>query len=300
MATVHRFRWLCGITLVAAVSAAATSVSAADPAGSAGKSATPAAASPSGAVDMFDAMNDGDLGVQFIPHDAREATLILTNNTDQPLNVHLPAAFAAIPVLAQFPPPGGRGQPAGPASTTTGKKNQALGTGTKQQNQGQVGFGGAAGNGQAGAKANALAANGANAGAFSIPPERVVKLKLPTVCLEFGNAEPNAHVPYTVVPIDSYTPSGEVQELCRMLGTGTLDQQAVQAAAWHLANHMSWEKLADLKHFPHNSGFTKPVFSKDQIHAAEAITDKVIKAVAAQPAATPPVAAPPAKSVGLN
>jgi len=296
MATVHRFRWLCGISLAAAFAAAATPLSAADPADSAGKSPASAAASPSGAVDMFDAMHDGDLGVQFIPHDAREATLILTNNTDQPLTVHLPAAFAAIPVLAQgFGQPAGRGQPAGPATTSTGKKNQALGTGTKQKDQGQIGFGGAAGNAQAGAKANALAANGANAGAFSIPPERVVKLKLPTVCLEYGNAEPNAHIPYTVVPIDTYTTSGEVQELCRMLGTGTLDQQSVQAAAWHLANHMSWEKLADLKHFPHNSGFTKPVFSKDQIHAAEAITDKVIKAVAEQPAATPP-----AKSVGLN
>lgn len=291
MATVHRFRWLCqvGCGIALAVATGATHLLAADPAAADAALAKHATATSSGAVEMFDAMHNGDLGVQFIPHNATEATLILTNNTDLPLNVHLPEAFAAVPVEAQFlQPPGGRNAQQQQTFGKPGAKpNQTLGTGTDQKNRAQVGFGGAVAKGQVAAQA----AKGANAGAFSIPPERVVKLKLPTVCLEFGKAEPNAHVPYTVVPIESFTASGELQELCKMLGAGTVERQVAQAAAWHLSNHMSWEKLTDLKHFPHNSGFTKPVFTKDQIHAAEAVTDKLIKMTPAQPGA---------KSVGVN
>jgi hypothetical protein len=311
MATIHRFRWLCGIALAATIAAGATRLSAADPANTTTGSATPATASSSGIVDLFDAMHNGDLGVQFIARSSREATLILTNNTDQPLNVHLPEAFAAIPVLGQ----GGLGG-AGAAGRTTGtgnnNKNQAVGSGTQNNQQRPGGFGGAVANGQGGA-ANAQGANGANAGAFSIPPERVVKLKLPTVCLEYGKASPSAHIPYMIVPIETYTSNLEVQELCRMLGTGTLDQQSAQAAAWHLANHLSWEKLADMKHFPHNSGFTSPVFSSDQMRAAMALTDKAIKMADARTAASPKPApstsipantstssAPAPKSAGLN
>ena len=136
-------------------------------------------------------MHNGDLGVQFIPHNSKEASLILTNNTDKPLNVHVPDAFAAIPVLAQGQGVGGAG-----AGRTTGAGSRLAVNKIKasapapeaDKASGQGGFGGAVGNAQAGA-AKAPAGNGA---AFSIPPERVVKLKLPTVCLEYGKAEPNA------------------------------------------------------------------------------------------------------------
>jgi hypothetical protein len=296
MTKVHGFRWLGGIIIAAAVAAGATRLCAADPAGADAAPANPAAASSSATVDMFDAMHDGDLGVQFIPRSSRDATLILTNNTDRPLNVHLPEAFAAIPVVAQL---GGAGAGGGNRSTGTGNsKNQGLGGGAGGQNnnrQGGGGFGGAVANGQA-APANAQAANAPNGGAFSIPPERVVKIKLPTVCLEYGKAEPNPRVPYTVVPIESFTTNTEVQELCKLLGAGTLDQQSAQAAAWHLANHLSWDQLADMKHFPHNSGFTRAVFSPDQIRAAVAITDKAIKMADAHPAAIPAADKKPAPS----
>ncbi len=263
MATVHRFRWLCGIALAAAFTAGATRLSAADP-----SVANGGAAASSGTVEIFDAMHNGDLGVQFIPHNSKEASLILTNNTDKPLNVHVPDAFAAIPVLAQGQGVGGAGagRTTGAGSRNGSQQNQSVGTGTGggQGQQRQGGFGGAVGNAQA-AAAKVPAGNGA---AFSIPPERIVKLKLPTVCLEFGKAEPNARVPYMIVPIETFTTNAEVAEVCRLLASGSVDQQVAQAAAWHLANHLSWDKLADMKHFPGNRGFTRPVFSSDQIRAA--------------------------------
>ncbi|HEX3996995.1 MAG TPA: hypothetical protein VHX65_00415 [Pirellulales bacterium] len=290
MATAFRFRWLSGITLALALAAGATRLSAADPApGNPGSENAPATSSSASDVNLFDLMRDGDLGVQFIPKNSREATLILTNNTDKPLNVHLPDAFAAMPVLAQFQGAnnaGGNNRTTGTNNNNNNNKNQSVGTGTNNNQQRQGGFGGAVANAQAAAQGNAQAGGGAGGAAFSIPPERVVKLKLPTVCLEYGKAEPNSHVPYTIVPVEKYTSSPEVQEICRLLGTGKVDQQTAQAAAWHLANHLSWDKLADMKHFPH-TGFTRPVFSQDQIRAAMALTDKAIKMADARPAATP-------------
>lgn len=308
MATLLGSRWLTALALGAAAAFGATRLCADQTAGST-SSATPAATASAG-VDVFDAMRDGDLGVQFIPKNSREATLILTNNTDAPLNVHLPEAFAATPVLAQFGGAGGGNNNRNTNNNNNNNKNQSVGTGTNNNNRGAGGFGGAAANGQGAAPAaNVQAGNGG--AAFSIPPERVVKVKLPTVCLEYGKQEPAAHIPYTIVPIDKYTTNPELQELCRLLGTGKVDQQIAQAAAWHLANHMNWDQLADLKHFPHNRGYSYPIFTPEQIRAAMMLTDRAIKmadarsAPAADKSATsaspsPGAASTPARAAGIN
>ena len=256
MATAFRVRWL--VVVLATVFVSWATAVWADPA--AGEKTPASSAAASSAVDVFAAMHDGDIGVQFIARDSREATLILTNNTDKPLSVRLPDAFAAIPVLAQ---PAGVAVGRGPGTGNKQTQNQPVGASTQRQQP--VGLG----------------------GAFNIPPERMVKLKLPTVCLEYGKAEPNAHVRYTIEPIETYTSNPEVQEVCRLLGTDTVDQQVAQAAAWHLANHLSWDKLAGLKHFPHNRGFTRPVFTSEQIRAAMKLTDKAVKMADAHPHDSP-------------
>ena len=63
----------------------------------------PAASNAQGfpTVDMFDAMKSGDLDVKIYPRNSRKARIIIKNNSNQPLNVHLPEAFAGVPVLAQ-------------------------------------------------------------------------------------------------------------------------------------------------------------------------------------------------------
>ena len=52
-------------------------------------------------VEMFAAMKSGEIDVKFIPKDDREARVMFKNKTKRPLSVRLPAAFAAVPVLAQ-------------------------------------------------------------------------------------------------------------------------------------------------------------------------------------------------------
>ena len=53
------------------------------------------------AVDLFDAMKSGDIDVKYVAKNSLEGQLLVKNNTDQPLTVKLPEAFAAVPVLAQ-------------------------------------------------------------------------------------------------------------------------------------------------------------------------------------------------------
>ena len=108
---------------------------------------------------------------------------------------------------------------------------------------------------------------GMGGGMFSVPPEAVGKLNVPTVCLDHGKREPRAAVPYEIKPIDSYTTKPGVRELCQMLGNGQISRRAAQAAAWHLNNDMTWEQLA-AKRLRHAGGMSQPYFSPAEIQAA--------------------------------
>ncbi len=181
-------------------------------------------------VDLFDGIANGDLGVKVIPKDSTQGKVLIENKTDKPLSVKLPDAFAAVPVLAQQAPGGQQGGGGGGA---------------------QAGGGGMGGGQQGG-------------GMFNIPPEKIAQIKVPLVCLEHGKAEPRAGIPYELKPIQSVTDNPEVQELCRMLGTGQLDQRSAQVAAWHLANGLSWDYLAR-KQLRHADGTSEPYFTDAQI-----------------------------------
>ncbi len=114
--------------------------------------------------------------------------------------------------------------------------------------------------------------------AFSVPPERVVKLQVAVVCLNYGKPDPSPHVPYTIVSADTYTSDPELREVIRMLGEGQMDQRTAQIAAWHLANHMTWDELADLKLNPGlPQQYVRPFFSVDEIHAAMGVVSQAIK-----------------------
>jgi hypothetical protein len=221
---------------------------------------------PAVTIGMFEGMKKGNLDVKFFPRNSREAQIVIKNNTDQPLTVQLPEAFAGVPVLAQA-------AGAGAGTRTTGNKSN--------QNQG-VGGGGGPGGG-----VRPLGGNNGGGGAFNVPPEKVIKVKVAVVCLDHGKDEPNAHIPYEIRPIETYSSDPAVQELCKLLGSGTVDQRAAQAAAWHLANHMSWEELADMKRFPHLPAYTKPYFSPDEIRSAMLVSDKATKLADARKTLTP-------------
>ena len=203
------------------------------------RSAKAPAADPNAqAIDMFEGIRNGDLAVRFVPKDSREARVTIENKSKKPLSVKLPEAFAGVPVLAQAG--GGAG----------GGGNRAGGGGAQGVGGGMGGGGG-----------------GGGMGMMYVAPEKVESLKVPTVCLEHGKAEPRPTVPYEIRPIDSFTAKPAVKELCRMLGTGQISQRAAQAAAWNLNNNMSWEQLA-AKRMRHANGSSTPYFSMQEIRAA--------------------------------
>ncbi len=59
-------------------------------------------------VEMFEAIQNGDIAVQLIPKDSTQCRVLIENKTDQPLNVKLPEAFAGVPALAQAAGAGAR------------------------------------------------------------------------------------------------------------------------------------------------------------------------------------------------
>jgi hypothetical protein len=206
-------------------------------------------------VELFQAIDAGQIEVKLIPKDSTQCRVRIKNKTDGPLNVKLPEAFAGVPVLAQFGAPVGGGG-GGIGGGGIGGGRGGLGGGTGGMNQGFGGGMGGMGGGM----------GGMGGGMFNIPPERVGELNIPIVCLEHGKRDPRPKVPYEIKPIDSFTDKPEVHQLCRMLGTGRLNQRVAQVSAWHLNNDMSWRELA-AKRLRFANGTSRPYFSAQEIQA---------------------------------
>lgn len=194
-------------------------------------------------VEMFAAMQNGDIDVKIIPKDATEARVLIKNNTKQPLNVKLPDAFAGRPILAQRNGGGGGG------GNNSGGGNQSMGGGMGGMGGGMMGGGG-----------------GGGMGMFSVPPEQLGQFKVPTVCLEHGKKDPRPQIAYEIVPLEKFTKDPAVKALLTDFGKHKLDQRSTQAAAWHLANDMSWEQLAG-KRIEHLNGTSELWFSPREIQA---------------------------------
>jgi hypothetical protein len=232
--------WGLGLTLASLVLTA--TVFAAD-SRSRGKVGEP---SPDNAtVEMFAAIDKGDIAVQLSFKDMTQCRVRIENKTDKAMNIKLPEAFAGVPVLAQRQ--GGAGRNAGGSGTggRSGGGNQSMGGGMGGMGMGGMGMG---------------------MGMMNVPPERVGQLNVTTVCLEHGKHEPRPDIPYEIKPMESFTTKAGVRELCQMLGNGQIDQRAAQAAAWHLNNDMSWQDLA-AKRIRHATGTTEPYFSPQEIQA---------------------------------
>ena len=121
---------------------------------------------------------------------------------------------------------------------------------------GGMGMGGGGGMGMGG---------GGMGGFQNIEPGRVRKVKVTTVCLEHGKKEPNPRVKYDIVPIENFTRNAQVIELCRMLGSGKLDQMSAQAAAWHLTDNLSWQQLVQKIGATHLNGTSERYFHPNQV-----------------------------------
>jgi hypothetical protein len=189
-------------------------------------------------VEMFSAMEAGQIDVKLIPKDSTQCRVRIENKTDKPLTVRLPDAFAGVPVLAQF----GGGADIGGMGGLGGGGRMGRGGGG-MGGGGTQGFGGGMG-GMGGGMMGGMGGMGGGMGMMNIPPEKVVKREVATVCLEHGKKDPRPEVEYVIKPIEEFTDKTQVHEICRMLGNGLVSQRAAQVAAWHLNSDLSWQELA--------------------------------------------------------
>lgn len=178
-------------------------------------------------VELFAGIKSGQLNVKFVPQNARVARIIVTNKSDQPLNVRLPETFAGAPVLAQF-----------------GQNLQGIG---QNGAQGQTIGGGVFNNGGGNQGGNQFGNQQGGNFFMNIAPERFDDVEVATVCLEYGKPDPRPAMAYEIKPLEEHTTKTAVHELIRELARGDVSQDAAQAAAWHLENGMSWDELAALK-----------------------------------------------------
>ncbi len=184
-------------------------------------------------AEFFAAMEGGQIDVKFIPHDATKANVLVRNLTDKPLHIELPAAFAGVPVLGQF---GGGGMGGMGGGGMGGMGGGGMGGGGGQGMGGGMGGGGMGGGGMGG--------GGMGGGFMRVPPERMKKMTVTTVCLEHGKPDPNPKMAYKIVPLETFTKDARVRVVCEALGNGQVTQKTAQAATWHLTDKLSWEELA--------------------------------------------------------
>jgi hypothetical protein len=196
-------------------------------------------------VEMFEGVKSGQLEVRIILQDAKDGKLFIENKTDQPLNVKLPDAFVAVLAQAGFGAGFGN-QPAG---------NQG-GAGQGFQN-----YGGLGGMGMPGMM------GGFGGGFFNVPAERVGEIPVQGVCLNHGLKEPRPNIPYKVVAVEEYSSDPALKELLAMYAEGRYTHAAAQAAAWHIANGLSWQELAG-KYIQRANGQRVPYFAPQDLRLA--------------------------------
>ncbi len=214
-------------------------------------------------VEIFSGIEQGQIEVQLIARDSTRANLLVRNKTGKPLNVVLPQAFAGVPVLAQFQDIIGDDRRVNDA-----RLPQMLGIGPGRNNWPGGGVMNVRG-------PNVRGPNVPPGFWFNVAPEKVGKLKLTAVCLEYGKPDPRPRFKYQIKPIRSVADKPEVAELCAMLGRGEIGQRAAQLAVWHLNNELSWQKLANMR--TKLAIGTKPTYTQREFQAGKMAAETAAK-----------------------
>ena len=208
-------------------------------------------------VEFFAAIEAGQIEAKLIPKNALGGNVLIENKTDKPLNVKVPEAVVGVPMHFQFG--GGGGQQGGFGGGQQGGGQQ--GGGQQQQGGGMGGGQQGGGGGQQG--------GGGGGGFFSVPAERVISVPFNSVCLEHGKPEPTSSSRYKLVPVSQVSQDPVLYELLSVVGTGKVDSQSAQAAAWHLTDKMSFQQLS-AKTVIHLGGLPPtPYFSQAQLQGAQ-------------------------------
>lgn len=195
-------------------------------------------------VEFFEGVESGVFEYRVIAQGPEGGNVLITNTTDKPLSVQLPASFVTVSVLKQFGGLGGGGGGLGGGGLGGGGLGGGQqGGGGGQQSQGGGFGGGQQGGGGFGGGGGGLG-GGFGGGLQSIPPEKTIKMKYVSVCLNHGKPDPTPQGHFDIVKVEDYTESPVLQELIAMVGTGQMASKPAQAAVWNITDNMSWQELA--------------------------------------------------------
>lgn len=217
-------------------------------------------------IDVFAGIEQGVLEVKLIPQDAMGGNILIENKGEKPLNVDFPAAFIGKQVLKQAPglQPGngfgvlGNGGPGGQPGGG-GAQIQGGGVGQAQGPNGGLGNPGGAGNGP-----------GAGNGFFSVPTDKIIRVAYRSVCLEHGKPDPSPRMTYRLGKVEEFSDDPVLAEILKIVAGGEEVPQAAQAAAWHVANKMSWKQLGE-KNISHVGRPATRYFTAETLTRAKAI-----------------------------
>lgn len=227
-------------------------------------------------IDVFAGIEQGILDVRLIPQNALGGNILIENKGPKPLNVDFPPAFIGKQVLKQFP----AGQPNngnGNGNGLNGLANLAGGAGGGSQVIGSgTGPGGNNGNANGNPGANGFGNGNANGnGFFSVPTDKIVRVPYRSVCLEHGKPEPAPRMTYRLGKIEEFNDDPVLAETLKIVVSGEHDPQAGQAAAWHVANKMSWKQLRE-KSVQHIGHPATRYFSKETLSRAQQIHETAV------------------------
>ncbi len=118
--------------------------------------------------------------------------------------------------------------------------------------------------------------NGAGRGFFRVPPGKVGKVAAQTVCLEHGKPDPTSKAKYRIVPIEQFVGSDErIVALCEMLADRSITQNVAQAAAWNLANGVSFDHMSHMNRVESKYTGNIRMFNDDELKSALNIVEKL-------------------------
>lgn len=212
-------------------------------------------------IALFDGLDQEVLSAKVVAKNEFGGQVFIENLTDKPMTVELPDSIVAVQVLPQaFDGGGGLGSnDGGSTSGGSGGQNQSAGGGFGGGGLGGGGFGGGGGG-----------FGGGGGGFFSVPPDQIVRVPYHSVCLDHGKGPPRPGNTYKLVRPTEYTDNVDLQQLLKLIAGGSLNRQSAQAAAWHVANDMTWDQLV-AKKFDRVGVEDTPFFSPQELYGAQAI-----------------------------
>jgi hypothetical protein len=236
-------------------------------------------------VPLFDGLDQGLLNVRLSAQNTRQSNVYITNATDRPLTVAVPKSAAAVHVLKQVagnPPVQGQNQNLGANfDPLTGLlENQGMGQSVAGQFSpftSGTSFPGFNQFPQGNSLNGAAFVDPTGNGFFSVPPKATVQVKLQTVCLDHGKPDPRPKMRYVLLRFQDYSKDKKLQHLIESFDPQKTDREAVQAAAWHLSNGMTWKALMAKKRL--NGIRAVPYFTRQQIDQALEFVDQAMKFV---------------------